>query len=81
MEEKWKGGILTAYIYPKVISAMKATGIRQEKLAENLGITPRSMRNKLTGKTPLTLDEAIAIRDSVAPGRDLEALFRKAGPS
>lgn len=58
---------------------MKAAGIQQGTLAAILGITPRSLRNKLAGKTPMTLDEAIAIRDSVAPGRDLEALFQKEG--
>lgn len=77
MGEQVNGGSHTAYIYSEVTEAMKAAGIRQEKLAAILGITPRSLRNKLTDRTPLTLDEAIAIRDSVAPGRDLEALFRK----
>lgn len=70
---------LSPIIYPEVLAAMKAVSITQEALAEILGFTPRTLRNKLTGRTPLSLDEAIAIRNNIAPGIDLETLFRREG--
>lgn len=64
-------------VFLQVLAKMKAAHVSQEALAAKLRITPRSLRNKLQGKTPLTLDEAIAIRDSLSPEQELEVLFRK----
>lgn len=64
-------------VFLQVLAKMKAAHVSQETLAAKLRITPRSLRNKLKGKTPLTLDEAIAIRDSLSPGSGLEQFFGK----
>lgn len=58
---------------------MKERKITGRQLADVLGIEHRSVTNKMNGTTPITFDEAIAIRDFVQPGGDLETLFQRDG--
>lgn len=40
---------------------IKESGIKKSKIAEALGISETSLRNKLAGKTPFTWDEVISL--------------------
>lgn len=46
-------------------------------LAEMIGISEKTLRNKLNGETDFTWSEALAIRNIAAPGLSVEQLFRK----
>lgn len=48
-----------------------------KKLAMLLGITERSLRNKINGKTEFSLNEALKVRNTISPSMGLEELFEK----
>jgi plasmid maintenance system antidote protein VapI len=54
---------------------MVKKNIQVKKLAMNIGITERSLRNKINGVTEFTLSEAIKIHTHVSPEMILEELF------
>ena len=74
-----KGGERTAMttIYPKLTKEMERTGITAKALSNALHLSIRSINNKMTGRTAITLAEAIAVRDLVLPGVSVEWLFRR----
>lgn len=47
--------------YPELWEQKQKRRINNKHLAAVLNVRPESIGNKLSGKTPLTLDEAIAI--------------------
>ncbi len=58
-------------------SKLTPNTITREKLALRIGITKKSLFNKLNGKTEFTLSEIKKIRDVVAPNESLEVLFQQ----
>lgn len=55
--------------------AIRRAGITIAKLASEIGISEKTLRNKLDGVTDFTWPEAQAIRDIVSPGSEIETLF------
>ena len=47
------------------------------KLAVQIGVTEKTLRNKISGKTEFTWPEVLQIRDIVSPKGTLEELFQK----
>ncbi len=47
------------------------------KLAIHLGVTEKTLRNKINGETEFNWSEVLKIRNIVAPHLTLEELFRK----
>lgn len=45
-------------------------------LASRIGMSEKSLRNKLKGETDFTWPEAVAIRDIVHPDMEMEVLFK-----
>lgn len=45
----------------KLNELIEKSGIKRSKICEALGISDTSLRNKLTGKTPFTWDEVLAL--------------------
>lgn len=60
---------------------MKAEMIRNhittEMVMKVIGRSDKTTRSKINGKSPLHLNEAIKIRDTLFPGMDIEYLFDK----
>ncbi len=60
---------------------LKAEMVRSDmpvkKLAMKIGITERSLRNKINGITDFTITEAFNIRSEVSPHMSLDDLFIK----
>lgn len=54
---------------------MVKKNIQVKRLAMSIGITERSLRNKINGVTEFTLSEAIKIHNHVSPELGLEELF------
>lgn len=55
---------------------MVKAGLTIYQLADMIGISEKSLRNKLNGITEFTWKEVILIRNIVAPTMSLEDLFK-----
>ena len=64
-------------VYPELIGGLAKQSITKSKVAETLGITPRTLYSKLSGDTDFTLSEANTIRRSFFPDMRQEELFRR----
>ena len=53
------------------------SGYQIKKLASELGMSDKTLRNKLNGITDFTWNEALAIRNLINPRMDIEKLFEK----
>lgn len=62
-------------MYPNLRAEMKRKGITLAWLAEQLGITIGTLSQKLTGKSPFTLNEAKKIKEILELDIPIEILF------
>lgn len=62
-------------MYRELLGEMVKKGITRKILAEELGITPKTLFNKMNGITEFTWEEVKKIRQLVAPNKTLEELF------
>lgn len=58
-------------------SEMVKVNISVKDLAFKIGITERSLRNKINGVTEFSWSEVLKIKNIVAPNLSLEELFKK----
>lgn len=63
-------------MYSFLRGEMIRSGISIVSLAEAIGISEKSMRNKIKGDTDFTWPEAMAIRRIVNPDMTMEELFK-----
>lgn len=64
-------------VYPELVGALAKNSITRVKVAEALGISPRTLYSKLVGETDFTLSEANAIQRQFFPDMDQETLFKR----
>ena len=64
-------------MYRELMGEMVKHGITRKVLANRLGITSKTLFNKINGVTDFTWEEVKKIRDIVAPNKTLEELFEK----
>ncbi len=64
-------------MYQYLINEMMKSNIKISKLAIRIGVTEKTLRNKLNGKTEFSWPEVLQIRNIVAPEVTLEELFQK----
>ena len=64
-------------MYPNLRGEMARKNITLTKLAEELGIRLGTLSSKNAGKTPFTLDEAMAIKEALKTDIPLEELFER----
>ena len=62
-------------MYPNVNAEMARRNILQADLADELGVTRATMSLKLSGKSPISLDEAFAIKEALHSRLSLDVLF------
>lgn len=62
-------------MYPNLNAEMARRNITQADLAEKLDRTRATMSLKLSGKAPITLDEAFAIKEALRTRLTLDVLF------
>lgn len=65
-------------VYPILAGEIAKRGIKKTVIAEQLGITSRSLHNKLTGVASFSWEEACKINDCFFPDMDPKTLFQKA---
>jgi DNA-binding XRE family transcriptional regulator len=64
-------------MYINLQSEIARANIKISKLAIRIGVTEKTLRNKMNGKTEFSWPEVIQIRNIVAPQATLEELFYK----
>ncbi len=64
-------------MYRILRAEMVRADISVKELAMKIGITERSLRNKINGVTDFTVTEARKIRPIVSPDMSLDDLFQK----
>lgn len=64
-------------MYRELLGEMVKHGITRKMLADKLGITSKTLFNKINGKTDFTWEEVKKIRSIVAPTKTLDELFKK----
>lgn len=64
-------------IYPELIGGLAMRSITKTKVAETLGISPRTLYSKLVGETEFTLSEANVIQRQFFPDVRQDKLFRR----
>ena len=62
-------------MYSFLRGEMYRAGITITALASQIGISEKSMRNKINGETEFTWPEALAVRRIVSPKKTMEELF------
>ena len=63
-------------MYRTLKAEMVRADISIKQLAIRIGITERSLRNKINGKTQFLWSETLKIRKIVSPSMNLEDLFK-----
>lgn len=63
--------------YEELAKEMERKGIRYEKAGRTIGVTKRTLWNKLHGIGDFTITEAIILRDEFFREMPLEVLFSK----
>lgn len=64
-------------MYRELLGEMMKRGITRKQLAKKIGISDKTIRNKISGRTDFNWSEVQAIRDIVAPDFSIEELFKK----
>ena len=64
-------------MYPNLRAEMARKNISTVELAEKCGMATTTMYDKVNGKTPITLDNAIAIKKALDVDMPVEVLFAK----
>lgn len=61
--------------YRNLRAAIAYKGIKYKEIAEALGISARSLSNKIEGKSPFTWPEVCLIHSAFFPDEEKDALF------
>jgi len=64
-------------MYPNLNAEMARQNLKSADIAKAMGVCQKTGWNKLTGATPITLMETVAVRNKHFPGWNLEKLFLK----
>ena len=65
------------FMYKNLQYEMMQKGITQEDIATELQIHRNSVANKISGKTPFTIDEVFRICEKFFPNCDMRYLFQR----
>lgn len=66
-------------MYPNLNAEIARHGIKTKDIVKVLGISEKSVRNKLNGKTQFTIPEALKIRNKLFPKMTVDLLFSENG--
>ncbi len=64
-------------MYQNLKNKIIKSNIKISKLSIRIGVTEKTLRNKLNGITEFTWPEVLRIRDMIAPQASFEELFTK----
>ena len=64
--------------YPNLEAEMVRRAVSREDMAQSINVRDRTIRNKLTGRTPFTWPEVKRIRTQFFPDIPMDVLFASA---
>lgn len=64
--------------YPMLVGEIAKRGIKKSSIAKHIGISDRTLYNKMSGAVSFTWDEVVAINACFFPDLDKNALFARA---
>lgn len=64
-------------MYPNLEAEIARTGTTRKVLSKKLGITPTTLSLKLSGKSSLSLPEAVMIKNLLEVNIPIEELFKE----
>ena len=64
-------------MYSNLKMVMAQHGYTQRQIAEKIGIHENSIRNKISGTSPFTVEEAFKIKELFFPNYEFSFLFTK----
>ena len=70
-------GKKTTYIYKNLMAEMARRELHISDLVSVIGVNRDTVSRRLTGKSALALDEAMAIKTNLFPDMEIEYLFAK----
>lgn len=62
-------------MFPNLQAEIVRNGFVKRSIAESIGVSPRSLTNKLNGRTEFTRSEMITIREEYFPNASANYLF------
>ena len=65
-------------VYPTLVGEIARRGNKKSAIAKHLGISERTLYNKMSGVVSFTWDEVVAINSCFFPDLDKNMLFEKA---
>lgn len=65
--------------YDNLIGEIAKARLRNSEIAKALKVHPNTLRNKLYGESPFTVEEAFEIKRCFFPSYDLMYLFARSG--
>lgn len=66
-------------MYRELLGEMAKKGVSRRQLAESIGMSEKTLFNKLNGRTDFTWNEVNKIRNVINPAITLEELFKTTG--
>lgn len=64
-------------MFPNLRAEMARKGLDNKTLSMGLGVSPKTLSNKLSGKSEFTLSEIVRIKNQYFPNLSLEYLFEQ----
>ena len=64
--------------YPNLAGEIAKRGVKKRAIASTLGISEKSLFNKMSGSVEFTWKEVCKIQDCFFPDREKDELFRRA---
>ncbi len=65
-------------MFPTLNGEIANRGIQRSVIARAINVSYNSFRNKMTGVSPFTFEEACTIQERFFPDMEMRTLFRKA---
>ena len=64
-------------MFPNLAKELKNKGITYRAVADLIGCSEKSVRNKMSGTTDFTLNEVFLINENMFPEYELKYLFKR----
>ena len=68
---------MDSIVYRKIYAQITLLGLHRHDVAAKLGVSDGTLYNKLCGRTPFTLDEALKIKQILAIPSTIEEAFER----
>lgn len=66
-----------AAVFPNLVAEIARRGIKKTSIAEQIGVSSRTLYSKISGETSFTWEEVCAIKDYFFPDMDQRTLFKR----